>query len=154
MAHQLFGWIRNFRISKVISIKPLNGSISNDSNHFFYHYSGQTEHRFKDGRVEVHFSNGSIRISNPNDTDVAEEWKYPDGTLVVQHVNGDKILSLPNGQREVHTAVHKRREYPDGTVKLVYPDGSQETRYSNGRVRLKDNTGHLVMDSENILTAS
>lgn len=110
--------------------------------------SGQTEHRFKDGRVEVHLANGAIRITDLSVEDVQEEWRYPDGTQMVQMRNGEKVLSLPNGQREIHTAQHKRREYPDGTVKLVYADGSQETRYSNGRVRLKDKQGNLVMDSD------
>lgn len=35
-------------------------------------------------------------------------------------------------------------------VKMVFPDGSQETRYSNGRVRLKNKDGKLIMDSETI----
>lgn len=86
--------------------------------------------------------------------EIAEEWKFADGTTVVQKRDGDKLLTLPNGQREVHTKRHKRREYPDGTVKFVYPDGSQETRYSNGRIRLKDATGKLVMDSENTFAES
>lgn len=119
----------------------------------FFSHSGQTEHRFKDGTVEVHFPNGSVRITNPyklKSDGITEEWKYPDGTSVIQKTNGDKLLLLPNGQREVHTNGHKRREYPDGTVKIVYPDGSQESRYSNGRVRLKDKDGKLVMDSETI----
>lgn len=116
-------------------------------------FSGQTEHRFKDGTIEIHFPNGSVRITNPykeQNEGIREEWKYPDGTTVIQKTNGDKLLLLTNGQREVHTNGHKRREYPDGTVKIVYPDGSTESRYSNGRVRLKDKDGKLVMDSETI----
>lgn len=41
----------------------------------------------------------------------------------------------------------QRREYPDGTVKLVFADGIQETRYANGRIRLKDKDGNLIMDT-------
>uniref|UniRef100_A0A182PC25 Centromere protein J C-terminal domain-containing protein n=1 Tax=Anopheles epiroticus TaxID=199890 RepID=A0A182PC25_9DIPT len=108
---------------------------------------GQTEHRFKDGSTEVHFPNGSIRTTNPNSADIAEEWKYPDGTTVIIRKNDDKEISLPNGQVEIHTKAHKRRIYPDGTVKYVYPDGSQESRYSNGRVRLKDKDGRLISDT-------
>ena len=121
-------------------------------NHWF-RFSGQKEHRHKDGTVEVYFPNGAVRITNSphqKSEEIFEEWKYPDGTNVIQKANGDKWLILPNGQREVHTNGHKRREYPDGTVKIVYPDGSQESRYSNGRVRLKDKDGKLVMDSETI----
>ncbi|XP_058118729.1 centromere protein J [Anopheles ziemanni] len=108
---------------------------------------GQTEHRFKDGSTEVHFPNGSIRTTNPNSADIAEEWKYPDGTTVIIRKNEDKEISLPNGQVEIHTKAHKRRIYPDGTVKFVYPDGSQESRYSNGRIRLKDKDGRLISDT-------
>uniref|UniRef100_A0A182JQS0 Centromere protein J C-terminal domain-containing protein n=1 Tax=Anopheles christyi TaxID=43041 RepID=A0A182JQS0_9DIPT len=108
---------------------------------------GQTEHRFKDGSTEVHFSNGSIRTTNPNSVDISEEWKYPDGTTVIIRKNDDKEINLPNGQVEIHTKAHKRRIYPDGTVKFVYPDGSQESRYSNGRIRLKDKDGRLISDT-------
>ncbi|KAH8248456.1 hypothetical protein KR032_010824 [Drosophila birchii] len=110
--------------------------------------NGQTEHRRKDGTIEVHFPNNSIKIVDPRHTEKLEEWRYADGTHLVQMRNGDKILNLPNGQKEIHTKLNKRREYPDGTVKLVYPDGSQETRYSNGRVRLKDKDGKLIMDTD------
>lgn len=110
--------------------------------------SGQTEHRYKDGRVEVHFPNGAVKLTNPADIENDEEWRYPDGTTASLKKTGEKILSLPNGQKEIHTNDHKRREYPDGTVKIVFLDGSQETRYSNGRVRLKDKDGNLVMDSD------
>lgn len=110
--------------------------------------NGQTEHRHKDGIIEIHFPNNTIKIVDPSDVEKLEEWRYADGTHLVQLRNGDKILNLPNGQNEIHTKLNKRREYPDGTVKLVYPDGSQETRYSNGRVRLKDKDGKLIMDTD------
>ena len=42
----------------------------------------------------------------------------------------------------------QKREYPDGTVKIVYEDGRQETRYSSGRIRKKDTHGNLIFDSE------
>lgn len=116
-------------------------------------FSGQTEHRHKDGKVEIYFPNGTVRITNPNREEqegIKEEWKYADGSNAIQMTNGERILMLPNGQREIHANGHKRREYPDGTVKIVYPDGSTETRYSNGRVRLKNKDGKLIMDSETI----
>ncbi|XP_072746639.1 uncharacterized protein Sas-4 isoform X2 [Anoplolepis gracilipes] len=105
---------------------------------------GQVEKRTSDGTVEVSFPDGAIRITQ---TDGTEKWSLPDGTVAQTFINGDKILTLPNGQREIHTKEHKRREYPDGTVKLVYTDGIQETRYSSGRKRLKDKDGNLLMDS-------
>lgn len=41
----------------------------------------------------------------------------------------------------------QRREFPDGTVKIVYPDGTRETRYPDGRVRIKDFDGNLISDT-------
>ena len=41
----------------------------------------------------------------------------------------------------------QKREYPDGTVKILYEDGRMETRYASGRVRIKDTEGKLVHDS-------
>lgn len=68
---------------------------------------------------------------------------------MVETKSKEKIIKLPNGQKEIHTADHKRREYPDGTVKIVYNDGRTETRYSNGRIRIKDKNGQLISDSQN-----
>lgn len=70
-----------------------------------------------------------------------------DGTSAKIYKNDTKVLSFPNGQREIHTSNYKRREFPDGTVKIVYEDGSMETRYSNGRIRMKDKDGNLVSDT-------
>jgi centromere protein J len=71
----------------------------------------------------------------------------PDGANAKIYKNDTKVLSFPNGQREIHTLNYKRREFPDGTVKTVYEDGSMETRYSNGRIRMKDKDGNLVSDT-------
>lgn len=79
-----------------------------------------------------------------------EEWRYPDGTIVLETKAKEKIIKMPNGQKEIHTEDHKRREYPDGTVKIVYSDGKTETRYSNGRIRIKDSNGLLISDSQNV----
>lgn len=116
---------------------------------FFLLCSGQTEHRFKNGKIEIYFPNGLVRVTNPRDNEVLEEWRYPDGTIVLETKAKEKIIKMPNGQKEIHTDDHKRREYPDGTVKLVYSDGRTETRYSNGRIRIKDKDGQLISDSQN-----
>lgn len=57
-------------------------------------------------------------------------------------------MVFSNGQKEVHTAQFKRREYPDGTVKTVYCNGRQETKYSTGRVRIKDEDGNIILDKK------
>ncbi|XP_043516739.1 centromere protein J [Frieseomelitta varia] len=105
---------------------------------------GQVERRLLNGTIEVSFPDGSVRIL---ELDGTEKWTLPDGTLIQILTNGEKILTLPNGQCEIHTSTHKRREYPDGTIKLIYLDGTQETRYSNGRIRFKDKDGNLIRDS-------
>lgn len=117
---------------------------------FDHIFSGQTEHRFKNGKIEIYFPNGLVRVTNPRDNEILEEWRYPDGTVVFETKDKEKVIKLPNGQKEIHTAEHKRREYPDGTVKLVYPDGRTETRYSNGRIRVKNKDGELLSDSQNM----
>lgn len=105
---------------------------------------GQVEKRRRDGSSEITCPDGCIRCISPAGT---ETVSFPDGTIVVHRQNGEKVLTLPNGQKEIHTSEHKRREYPDGTVKILYPDGTQETRYANGRIRLKDINGELIMDT-------
>lgn len=70
----------------------------------FFHYSGQIERRSKDGTIEVTFPDGSVRIVQ---ADGSEKWVLRDGTIAETSSNGEKILSLPNGQREIHTKDHK-----------------------------------------------
>nr|XP_018916382.1 PREDICTED: centromere protein J [Bemisia tabaci]XP_018916384.1 PREDICTED: centromere protein J [Bemisia tabaci] len=108
--------------------------------------NGQVEKRLTDGTVEISFPNGSSRKIFP---DGLEEWTFSDkSVLKTNKKTGYRMLELPNGQKEIHTSEYKKREFADGTVKLVYPDGTQETRYANGRIRLKDKNGKLIMDSD------
>ncbi|XP_065159120.1 centromere protein J [Atheta coriaria] len=115
--------------------------------------TGDETFEFPDGQVEKHLSDGSSTVHFPNgivkhmSADGSEQINYPDGSVVNIKQDGEKILLLANGQKEIHTDKHKRREYPDGTVKIIYADGLQETRYSNGRIRMKDIDGNLIMDS-------
>lgn len=61
--------------------------------------------------------------------------------------DGTTEILFNTGQREIHTADYKKREYPDGTVKTVYSDGRQETCYPTGRLRIKDSDGNVIMDN-------
>lgn len=150
----------------IIKIVYFNGDVKEickDGKVKYYYGESRTWHTtypdglevldFPNGQVERRHLNGTIEILYPNEckkfnyTDGSEEWIYKDGTVLKIDAEKQKILIFPNGQKEIHTKEHKRREYPDGTVKLMYPDGTQETRYSNGRIRLKDKDGYLVMDS-------
>ncbi|KAI4504669.1 hypothetical protein M0802_000219 [Mischocyttarus mexicanus] len=164
-------WYPNGNVKKVFPDKGItkmlyyNGDVretQNDGRVKYFYASTRTWHttmpdgleilEFPNGQVEKRSQNGMVQISFPDrstqiiQVDGYEKWELPDGTIAETFANGEKIVILPNGQREIHTKDHKRREYPDGTVKLIYPDGIQETRYSNGRIRLKDQAGNLLMD--------
>ncbi|KAG5873456.1 hypothetical protein JTB14_007223 [Gonioctena quinquepunctata] len=115
-----------------------------DGSELFEYPNGQQERKYKDGKEEVTCPDGPSLTKMP---DGSEEVIYPDGSKIIKNIDGEKILMLPNGQKEIHTKDHKRREYPDGTVKIVYLDGTQETRYASGRLRIKDANGLLIVDS-------
>ncbi|CAH1110192.1 unnamed protein product [Psylliodes chrysocephalus] len=106
--------------------------------------NGQKEKKFPDGTIEVITSDGTRLNRFPGGT---EEVNYPDGSKMVT-TSDEKIIYLCNGQIETHNEKFKKREYPDGTIKIVYSDGTQESRYANGRVRLKDPDGKLILDSQ------
>ena len=105
---------------------------------------GEVETRKPNGAIEILYNNGTLKTV---DKDKNETINLPDGSKVSISFTGDKTLYLSSGQKEVHTKDYKRREWPDGTVKILYKDGTQETIYSNGRVRIRDGNGDLIMDS-------
>lgn len=114
-----------------------------DGLQIFHFASGQVEKHYIDGTKEIQFPDETIKYLFPNGS---AESVFLDGTVVHVETNGNKQITFPNGQKEFHTALFKKREYPDGTTKTVFTDGRQETRYSNGRVRVKDTTGVVVLD--------
>ncbi|XP_076782715.1 centrosomal P4.1-associated protein-like isoform X2 [Arvicanthis niloticus] len=101
-----------------------------------------TEKFYPDGSKETVFPDGTVKQLR----DGCEETVFPDGTFVTVKRNGDKTIMFSNGQKEIHTARFKRREFPDGTTKTVYCNGCQETKYASGRVRVKDETGTVILD--------
>ncbi|XP_058476061.1 centromere protein J isoform X2 [Solea solea] len=105
--------------------------------------NNQTEKHFPDGRKEITFPDQMVKNLFP---DGREESVLTDGTIVQVNPDGTKEIHFNTGQREIHTADYKKREYPDGTVKTVYSDGRQETHYPTGRVRIKDKDGNVLMD--------
>ncbi|KAK3543932.1 hypothetical protein QTP70_031836 [Hemibagrus guttatus] len=149
-----------------VTITFFNGDIKQimpDQRVIYYYAEAQTTHttypdglevlQFPNNQIEKHFTDGHKEIVFPDQTvknlypDGREESVLLDGTIIQQNPDGTKQIQFNTGQRELHTAEFKRREYPDGTVKTVYSDGRQETRYPNGRVRLKDPQGHVIMDT-------
>ncbi|XP_036966294.1 centromere protein J isoform X1 [Acanthopagrus latus] len=106
--------------------------------------NNQTEKHFSDGRKEITFPDQTVKNLFPNGR---EESVLTDGTIIQVNPDGTKEILFNTGQKEIHTADYKRREYPDGTVKTVYADGKQETRYPNGRLRIKDKDGNVIVDN-------
>uniref|UniRef100_A0A3Q3K887 Centromere protein J n=1 Tax=Monopterus albus TaxID=43700 RepID=A0A3Q3K887_MONAL len=106
--------------------------------------NNQTEKHFPDGRKEITFPDQTVKSLFP---DGREESVLTDGTIIQVNPDGTKEIHFNTGQKEIHTADYKRREYPDGTVKTVYNDGRQETRYPNGQLRIKDKDGNITLDN-------
>ncbi|XP_017558489.1 centromere protein J isoform X2 [Pygocentrus nattereri] len=150
-----------------IKVTFFNGDIKHimpDQRVIYYYAGAQTTHttypdgmevlQFPNNQIEKHFPDGRKEITFPDQTvknlhpDGREESVLADGTIIQQNPDGSKEIQFNTGQRELHTADFKRREYPDGTVKTVYSDGRQETRYPSGRMRLKDPQGRVVMDTK------
>ncbi|CAL8267298.1 unnamed protein product [Lota lota] len=105
----------------------------------------QNEKHFPDGRKEITFPDQTVKMLFP---DGREESVLIDGTVIHVSPDGTKEIQFNTGQKEVHTADYKRREYPDGTVKTVYSDGRQETQYPTGRLRIKDKDGNVLSDNK------
>ncbi|XP_004446761.3 centromere protein J [Dasypus novemcinctus] len=152
---------------KTITVTFFNGDVKQimpDERVIYYYAAAQTTHttypeglevlHFSSGQIEKHFPDGRKEITFPDQTiknlfaDGQEESIFPDGTVVRVQCGGNKIIEFNNGQRELHTAQFKRREYPDGTVKTVYTNGHQETKYTSGRIRVKDKDGNVLMDTK------
>ncbi|XP_032752227.1 T-complex protein 10A homolog 2-like isoform X2 [Rattus rattus] len=149
---------------KTTVIKFFNGDmkkVKSDQRVIYYYADAQTTHTtYPDGVEVVQFPNkwtekfypdGSKETVFPDGTvkqlkDGCEETVFPDGTFVTVKRNGDKTIMFSNGQKEIHTARFKRREFPDGTTKTVYCNGCQETKYASGRIRVKDETGTVILD--------
>lgn len=66
--------------------------------------SGQIEKKLSDGTSEIKFPDGIVRKLMADGT---EEITYLDGSVVTVGTNGDRILLLANGQKEIHTKEHK-----------------------------------------------
>ena len=112
--------------------------------------NGEEEIIFPSGQVEKRYTDGSIEINFPDKSqkkiysDGSEKTTLQDGTIIHKASPQVKVIDFPNGEREVHTEEYKKREYPNGSVKIVYNDGRQESHYGDGSVRKKDTNGMLL----------
>ncbi|XP_062407270.1 centromere protein J [Sardina pilchardus] len=150
---------------KSVTISFFNGDVKQilaDGKVVYYYHDSQASHttfpsglevlHFGNNQTEEHHPDGSRKIIFPDGTikhifpDGREESTFPDGTVVKLTENGEKSVDFTNGQREVHTSLYKRREYPDGTVKTVYWNGRQET-HSAGKPLAARRSRHSAKDS-------
>ncbi|NXR84454.1 CENPJ protein, partial [Pycnonotus jocosus] len=128
----------------------------------YYYADAQTTHtaypdglevlQFPDNQIERHYPDGTQEIVFPDHTvkylhsDGLKEVFVPSGTVVKVEKNGDKLVEFSDGQREICAAQFRRREYPDGTMKIVFCNRRQETKCSTEQVQIKDEEGYLILD--------
>ncbi|KAJ8892403.1 hypothetical protein PR048_004983 [Dryococelus australis] len=62
--------------------------------------TGQTEYHYTDGSKKVTFADGSIKLIY---TTGQEEWVLPDNTHWTVGSQGEKVVTLPNGDKEIST---------------------------------------------------
>ena len=116
--------------------------------------NGKTETKFPDGTIVINEANGDSTILLPNGQKEEHTSQYKVSHYTKSYsepfVVGPKKLcpSIPGDIKQNVSIPFQKRDYPDGTVKIVYEDGRQETRYGSGRIRKKDSQGNLVFDSE------
>lgn len=96
-------------------------------------FSGQIEKRFPSGATEIVFPNGCRRCTSPSGT---EEVCFPDGTMLLTNPSREeKILTLPNGQKEIHTKEHKvfniKFTIYENYLTLHYREGNTQTGLLN-----------------------
>ncbi|CAD5123738.1 DgyrCDS12055 [Dimorphilus gyrociliatus] len=82
------------------------------------HQNGVRVLEFKDGQVEKHYPDGTKEVTFDDSTyklllpSGIQECIYPNGTVVREEPEtAQKLLLLPNGQREVHSAEYKVCSY-------------------------------------------
>ncbi|XP_048841605.1 uncharacterized protein si:ch211-140l13.3 isoform X2 [Brienomyrus brachyistius] len=133
---------------KSSTVTYFNGDVKHilaDEKVVYYYSSTPTTHttypsglevlQFPSKQIEKHHPSGVREIIFPDQTvkhifpDGREKSVFPDGTVVTVARNGDKTIEFTSGQREIHTAQFRRREYPDGAVKTIYTTGHQEAKY-------------------------
>ena len=67
-------------------------------------HSNQSEKHYPDGTHEITFPNQMVKCIF---SDGMEESVFPDGTILRVDKSGERVLELPNGQREIHTDLLK-----------------------------------------------
>ncbi|XP_042903346.1 centromere protein J isoform X2 [Parasteatoda tepidariorum] len=160
------GTKKTIRVDGTIYIVYHNGQtkyIYPDKHEIHQFENGVVEESFPDGSRVTKFPNGQVQYLMPdgikenNFPDGDSQIIYPDGTEVIKSADGMQrmlkpdgtdILYWENGEREIRTSTYKKREFADGSVRILYINGRRETRYTNGRIRVKDKDGRILFDTK------
>ena len=150
---------------KLVTLYLSNGdikSMTEDKSVYFYAENSTKYTKFKNGREIFEYSSGQKETSFP---DGSREIIFPDGNKAQTFSDGSEkvtckdgtiqkksadasttVIWHPNGYVDTITREFKKREFADGTCKIVFKDGVNETRYPGGRVRIKTAEGKVVHD--------
>ncbi|KAI6652217.1 centromere protein J-like isoform X2 [Oopsacas minuta] len=115
--------------------------------------NGQEIYEYSTGQIETTYPDGSREIIFPDDNkahifpDGSEKLSCKDGTIQKKSADGSTtVIWHPDGYVDTLTKEFKKREFADGTCKIVFKDGMNETRYPGGRVRIKTPEGKIIHD--------
>ncbi|KAM6466542.1 uncharacterized protein PHA67_012329 [Liasis olivaceus] len=150
---------------KTTTVTFYNGDIKKilpDQTVIYYYADAQaTRTIYVDGLEVLQFPNDQIEKYHPDGTEEIifpdrtvkrryggglEKTIFPDGTVVKVEKNGVKTIQFHNGQKEIQTAVSKRREYPDGTIKTIYANGHWKAKNIAQQIQIQDDKEVLILD--------
>ncbi|UJR08917.1 hypothetical protein I4U23_013170 [Adineta vaga] len=119
-----------------------------------YASTNTTETEYPDGTRICEFANGQIEKHLPDGKqehilpDKTKNIYLPDGTIISIKTNGEKFIQHPNQTKEVHTDTYKRKLFPNGSILTVFNTGEQEIRYANGKIKIKDAQGNIIVEKK------
>ncbi|XP_065559406.1 uncharacterized protein LOC136026611 [Artemia franciscana] len=131
-------------IKYIYTAKGITQTTMNDGKEVLEYPEGHLETRFPSGKKEVKFPGGCFAVFH---NDGSEERQWPNGTKLWRDSKGNQMMQMPNGDRETSTPTCKRRELPDGTLITTFSDGRKETRFPNGKVKVVDSCGEVLLDT-------
>ncbi|CAF2553753.1 unnamed protein product [Rotaria sp. Silwood2] len=120
-----------------------------------YANTNTTETEYSDGTRIYEFPNGQIEKHLPDGRqehilpDKTKNIYLTDGTIISIKINGEKFIQHPNQTKEVHTDTYKRKLFPNGSILTVFNTGEQEVRYANGKIKIKDAQGNIIVEKKN-----
>ena len=150
---------------KMVTLYLSNGDIktmSEDKTVYFFAENGTKQTKYTGGKEIFEYSTGQREIMNTDGSkemffpdgnkailfaDGSEKVTYKDGTVRKKTADGNKtVIWNPSGFVDTLTTEYKKRDFDDGTCKIVFKDGTNETRYPSGRVRIKNAKGEVIHD--------